>query len=616
MAMQVQGTCSFEYDKMNLNMENVNEKIYSILEKVALDMGAEGVKFKVERPKDQAHGDFASNIALAMSNYVKTGLSHAVRDARKELSRSVKTPRSLNESLSSNSKSKNITAFSSLTDEQPGLSPMQLAEEIIKILNSKFLNLNSDFEKVEIAGPGFINFYLSEKYLQNQVQAIIQKGSSYGSSDMGKGKSASVEFVSANPTGPLHIGNARGGPLGDTIANVLTKAGYKVIREYLHNDVGGQVDRLGEAIYFTLHPDQKSENYEMQYQGGYIKELAEEVEESLASDDGLSQEEFIEKAGKIAVELMLSEILKDCEDMGIKFDSVTKESDLRKEVPNVLEKIKKSLKENEGALWFAPSSNAASPDEFLKDRETVVKKSDGNYTYFASDIAYHNQKMSQNELVVDILGSNHSGHVPRILAVIKTLGYQTENFRCVLYQYVRLKRGAEIVKMSKRAGTFVTAREVLDEVGKDAFRFFLLMANSSTHMDFDLELAKKKASDNPAFYVQYAHTRIASIFEKAPSKNFEGADFSLLKEKEETELIRKLTEFPDLVEEVSKTFAVNNLATYAIDLASFFHKFYEKEQVIGKDEKLTQARLALLKATQITLKNTLDLLGVSAPEKM
>ena len=224
--------------------------------------------------------------------------------------------------------------------------------------------------------------------------------------------------------------------------------------------------------------------------------------------------------------------------------------------------------------------------------------------------------MAENSLVVDILGSNHSGHVPRILAVINALGYQTENFRCILYQYVRLKRGAEVVKMSKRAGSFVTAREVLEEVGKYAFRFFLLLSNSSTHMDFDLELAKKKASVNPVFYVQYAHTRICSIFEKAGSKNFEGADFSKLAEKEEINLIRKLVEFPDLVEQTSKTFAVNNLVTYAIDLASQFHKFYESTQVISDNKELTQARLALLKATQITLKNTLDLLGVSAPEKM
>ncbi len=488
-------------------------------------------------------------------------------------------------------------------------NPLDLALEIAdKLKNEK------DFQKIEAVRPGFINFYLSKENLFNQVQTIIQQGSSYGSIYIGKGKNASVEFVSANPTGPLHIGNARGGPLGDSIARVLTKIGYKVVREYLHNDAGGQVERLGEAIYFTIHPDQKAKDYEVLYQGEYIKELAEQVKESLALDDGLSQQEFIEKAASNAVSLMLFEILKDCEDMGIKFDKITKESDLKHKIPQVLEKIKKSLKENEGALWFAPN------DEFLKDRETVVKKSDGNYTYFASDIVYHNQKFSENELVVDILGSNHSGHVPRIFAVIQALGYNTGNFRCILYQYVRLKRGNEILNMSKRAGNFVTAREVLDEVGKDAFRFFLLMSNSSTHMDFDLDLAKKKASDNPVFYVQYAYTRICSIFEKSEIRNPKSeivlADLSLLKTEEEIDLIRKLVEFPDLVMDVSKTFAVNNLTTYAVDLASQFHKFYEKQQVISKDEKLTQARLALLKATQITLKNTLDLLGVSAPEKM
>jgi arginyl-tRNA synthetase len=542
-------------------MESVSEKIYSILEKIALGLGVSGIEFKVERPKDQRNGDFSSNIALALS-------------------------KKLNKNL------------------------FDLALEIAKKLKNE-----AEFEKIEAVKPGFINFYLSKKYLADQIQKIVQQGSSYGSSSIGQGKKASVEFVSANPTGPLHIGNARGGPLGDTIANVLQKAGYAVTREYLHNDVGGQVDRLGEAIYFTLHPDQKSETYEIQYQGEYVKELAGEIEESLAQDDGLLQEEFIEKAGKIAVGLMLTEILKDCELMGIKFDKVRKESDLRYEVPQVLPKIKKFIKEKDAALWFAPD------DEFLKDRETVIRKSNGQFTYFASDIAYHNEKMSQNDIVIDILGANHSGHEPRLKAVVKALGYDPNNLKVILYQWIRLKRGEEVVKMSKRAGTFVTAREVLDEVGKDAFRFFLMLQNSSTHMDFDLELAKKKVSDNPVFYVQYAYTRIFSIFAKSlkskvKSQNYEGTDLSLLKSEEETELIRKLIEFPDLVEQVSKTFAVNNLITYAVDLASLFHKFYEKHQVISKDGKLTQARLALLKATQITLENTLDLLGVSAPKKM
>ncbi len=536
-------------------MENVSEKIYSILQEIVTDLGILDIEFKVERPKDLDHGDFASNIALALS---------------KKLDK----------------------------------NPFDLALEISEKIKSL-----PEFEKVEAVKPGFINFYLSKQYLASNLKQIIQQGSSFGTLNIGKGKKVSVEFVSANPTGPLHIGNARGGPLGDTIANVLNKVGYAVTREYLHNDVGGQVGRLGEAIYFTIHPDQKSAEYEVQYQGEYIKELADEVKESLGEVD-LSQEEFIEKAGKIAVELMLTEILKDCEGMGIKFDKVRKESDLRKEVPQVLSKISKFIKEKEGAMWFAPG------DEFLKDRETVVQKSDGNYTYFASDIVYHNEKMSQNDMIIDILGANHSGHEPRIKAVVKALGFDPNNLKVVLYQWIRLKRGAEIVKMSKRAGTFVTAKEVLDEVGKDAFRFFLLMQNSSTHMDFDLELAKKKASENPVFYVQYAYTRIASIFKKAVSENFSDANVSGLSEKEEMDLIRKLVEFPDLVKEVSQSLAANNLVNYAMDLASLFHKFYEKHQVISKEGKVDLPKLALLKATQITLKNTLDLLGVSTPETM
>jgi arginyl-tRNA synthetase len=540
-----------------MKMQNPKEKIYSIMLKIASEMGVGEVSFLVEKPKDASYGDFSANIAMVLAKNLKQ-------------------------------------------------NPLELAKDIVKKLGSS----NSEFAKIEAVAPGFINFYLSPQYLQNQVQNIIEEGDSYGSLTLGKDKKASVEFVSANPTGPLHIGNARGGPLGDVIANVLAKAGYEVTREYLHNDVGGQVERLGESIYFEIHPDQKSPDYEIQYQGSYIKELAQAVKESLEeTQEDLNQEQFIEKAGKIAVELMLIEILKDCEDMGIKYDIVRKESDLRKEVPQVLEKVKKSLKEKDGALWFAPQ------DEFLKDRETVVKKTDGDYTYFASDIVYHAEKMGRNDLIIDVFGANHYGHVPRLKAVVNALGFNPEMLRAVLYQWVRLKRGEEIVKMSKRAGNFVTAREVLDEVGKDAFRFFLLTPRSQTHMDFDLELAKKKASDNPVFYVQYAYSRICSIFKKAQATD-SMADLSLLKNSEEIELIRHLLKLPHLVEESVKTLEVNPLTTYVLEIANLFHRFYETQTVISDDKKLTQARLALLKATQITLKNTLSLLGVSAPEHM
>lgn len=539
--------------------KNTNEKIYSILSLLASNLGVKETAFLVETPKEKSHGDLASNIALV-------------------LAKSLKKP------------------------------PMEIANLLSESLQ-KESDLRKYFDKVEAIEPGFINFYFSKKYLASQVSEIINKASSYGSLDIGKNKKVSVEFVSANPTGPLHIGNARGGPLGDTVANVMSKAGFKVTREYLHNNVGGQVERLGEAIYFKIHPGQKSENYAVQYQGEYITDLSKTVEDQMDKQDDLSKEQFIEKAGELAVEIILEEILKDCKDIGITFDKIRKESDLRKEVESVLPKIKKYLKDNEGALWFAPN------DEFLKDRETVIQKSNGEYTYFASDIVYHNEKMSQNDLVIDILGANHSGHVPRLFAVVKAFGFDINNFKVILYQWIRLKRGNEVLKMSKRSGTFVSAREVLREVGKDAFRFFLLMPRSQTHMDFDLELAKKKASDNPVFYIQYAYSRICSVFKKT-NLNFSDADFSLLLEKEEIDLIRSLVIFPDLVEKVSQNLEVNSFCNYALEIANLFHKFYESQRVLSENKNLTKARLALLKATQITLKNTLNLLGVSTPEKM
>ena len=556
------------------------DEIIQSLKNALKELGIEDFEPQIERPKDPQNGDFSTNAAMFAFRFVgKVTEAH-------------------------------VGEFKMATPKSNWGTPFELAKNLVNILNTKY-KIPDTFSKVEAVSPGFINFYLSNEYLQSQIQDIISKGDSYGQSELNEGKKASVEFVSANPTGPLHIGNAVGGPLGDVLANVLSKAGYKVTREYLHNNVGGQVERLGEAIYFTIHPDQKAEGYEVQYQGEYIKDLAKAVEEEMQDKDmDLSSEKFMEEAGKIAVEILLTEILKDCEDMGIKYDVVRKESDLRREVPEVLTKIEKFIKEKDGAEWFAPS------DEFLKDRETVVRKSDGQYTYFASDIVYHNEKLSKNDLVIDVLGSNHSGHVPRLQAAVKALGYDVKNFKVILYQYVRLKKGEEIVKMGKRSGNFVTAREVLDEVGKDAFRFFLLRSAPETHMDFDLELAKKQASDNPVFYVQYAYSRINSIFKKTAKVSFGNSDLSLLREREEIAMIRHLLKLPELIDEVSHTFGVHAFTNYAIELATFFHKFYEKHQVISENEKLTLARLALLEATRITLKNTLDLLGVSAPERM
>lgn len=540
----------------------MTKKLYSILSVLASEMGAKEPNFKVEFPKDKSHGDLSSNIALALFKTSKSEYS----------------------------------------------SPLELAKALAEKLKEN-KELKQDFEKIETVEPGFINFYFSKSYLSTQTEKIIEEESNYGSIDLGKGKKASVEYVSANPTGPLHIGNARGGPLGDVIANVLTKAGYEVTREYLHNDIGGQVEKLGESIYYILNSSDKPQDLEIQYKGEYVYELAKKVNTKLHSSK-LSKDEFMKEAGQQAVEIMLKEILEDCKLMGIKFDKVTKESDLQKDIPKALDKLKNSLKTSEGALWFAPS------DEYLKDRETVVRKSNGDYTYFASDIVYHNHKLMQNDIVIDILGANHSGHVPKLFAVAKALNYNPDNLKVILYQNVRLKKGQETFKMAKRLGNIVTAREVLQEVGKDAFRFFLVTQNSQSHIDFDVELAKKKANENPVFYVQYAHTRIASIFAKIKSSEYKVGNLEQLKEKEEVDLMRLLLQFPNLIEQVSQNFAVNLITNYSLELATAFHRFYEKQQVLSAENELKNARLGLLKATQITLKNTLDLLGVSAPEKM
>ncbi len=505
----------------------------------------------IERPKDPNFGDYTTNVALIAAKKLKK-------------------------------------------------SPQGVAEQLVEKLKKEKLE---EIRAIEFVS-GFINFKLSDSYLQNQILEIIRLDSKYGSSDKYKGKKARVEFISANPTGPLHIGNARGGPIGDVLSNVLEKVGYKVTREYLHNDVGGQVKQLGQTIYYTIYPDKKNDE-ELFYKGEYIKKLAGEIRPQVK--EGMD----FEKVGRIAVEILLKVIMEDVKAMGIKFDLVRKESGLREKVPTLIENLEKKtvVKEKDGALWFAPN------DEFLKDRETVVRKSDGEFTYFASDIVYHKEKFAdKTDLVVDVLGANHSGHVPRLKAAINSLGFDTNKFKVILYELVRIKRNGLAVKMSKRQGDFVTAREVLDMVGKDAFRYFLLTTAPSTHMDFDVDLASKKANDNPIFYIQYAYSRISSILKE--TDKIINPKVELLKENEEIGLIRHLIKFPELVEEISQSFSVHFLTTYSYQLANLFHKLYESHKVLSENQDLTTARVGLLTATKAVLKNSLDLLGIEAPERM
>ena len=499
--------------------------------------------------------------------------------------------------------------ISSLTGDQ---RPVEIAKKIVPRLKK-----TTGISKIAIIDPGFINFFLEPKLIQTNIQKIVKEDKSFGSLSINNGKKAKVEFISANPTAPLHIGNARGGPLGDSVANVLELTGYKVIREYYDNNVGSQVGILAKTLKKKIDGEDSKED---QYSGSYYKELVQKLKK-------VKEEEL----GSKATALIFEEIIKDAKDMGIEFDEIQHEGDLQEnrqtdEVVDFL-KSKKLTKEKEGAVWFVPD------DKFLEDRESVLVRSNGTYTYFADDIAYHKKKFESNpDLVINILGSNHHGHVPRLQAAIKALGYDPSSYKdlqslrprglkVILYQYVRVKRGKDIVKMSKRAGNFVTAREVLDEVGKDAFRFFLLSHAPNTHMDFDLELAKQKSESNPVYYVQYAHARASSILKNAQKEGFSfekfsKADISLLSEPAELTLAKKIQKLPELVEDISESLSVHQLTTYSIEIADLFHKYYEKYRVIGERDDLVEARLNLILATKIALRNTLNLLGVSALEKM
>ena len=475
-------------------------------------------------------------------------------------------------------------------------------------------------EKLEVKEPGFINFFLKNEVWQKQVEDVLNRGSKYGANEIAKGQKARVEFVSANPTGPLHFGNARGGPIGDSLASVLEFCGYQVLREYIDNDRGNQVCDLGKTLAARAGFI-KVNKADLVYQGAYTKEIAQKIKPKIGRITNLSERQIIQKAGEVGVAILFKEIIADIADMGIKYDLVVHESDLQKEAAKVLSGLEKKglLVKKEGAVWFAPRN------EFLKDKDAVVIKSDGSYTYFTADVVYHQQKFASGyNLVVDIFGSNTVGHVPKLKSLAQALGFDLSKFKVILYQFVRIKRGNEVVKMSKRAGNFVTVREVLDEVGRDATRFFILMHDANSHIDFDLDLARKKSKENPVYYVQYANARICSILTKAKRQTTNAkidyplptTHYQLLTTNYELDLIKQITRLPELVEDIGQSFAVHRLTTYAIELADSFHKFYENCQVLGTGGDLESARLSLILATKIALFNTLKLLGVSAPEKM
>jgi arginyl-tRNA synthetase len=440
--------------------------------------------------------------------------------------------------------------------------------------------------------------------------------------DTGNGKKVLIEFVSANPTGPLHIGHGRGAAVGDVLANILEKTGYTVVKEYYINDAGKQIRTLGESTYLRWKELQgEAVEYPKDcYQGDYVKDLARYLLDNKV-DIPADEEQAISVMAQFSGSEILKGIQKDLEDFGVFFDNYYNESELFKKgvVNDTLDLLKKKgyAYEKDGALWFTTS-------KFEKDEDRVLIKSGGEKTYFTSDIAYHMDKFNRSfDVLIDIWGSDHHGYIPRLKASIQALGRDKESFRAILIQFVTLLKDGKPVGMSTRSGEFTTLQEVVNEVGKDAARFFFLTRKSDSHLEFDLDLAKKSSNENPVFYVQYAHARIASIFRNAKEtgidtgkESLNKADINLLTLNEEVNLIKGILGFYQVLEGSAKSLEPHRITFYLIDLVGRFHSYYNKTRVLGNEKELTLARLWLLHMLKTVIKNSLDILGVSAPEKM
>ena len=526
--------------------------------------------FNIEKPANSANGDFSSNIALAGAKAFK------------------KAPRMIAQSIADN------------IDLEGTL-----------------------FEKVEIAGPGFLNFYLSQRYYSEIVKDVITRGEDYGASNFGKGKKVLVEFVSANPTGPMHIGNARGGAIGDCLAAVLEKAGYNVSREFYVNDAGNQIEKFATSLevrYLQLYKD-GIEMPEDAYKGADITEhaksfAAEYGDKYVEAESGERRKALVD----FALPKNIAGLERDLLQYRIKYDNWFKESTLHADgsVAKIIEKFKELgvTYEQDGALWFKAS-------EFGNDKDVVLIRANGIPTYIVPDIAYHYNKLVTRgyDKAVDVLCADHHGYVPRMKAALSALGIDENRLDCVIMQMVRLVRDGETIKLSKRSGKAITLTTLLDEIPIDAARFFFNLREPNSHFDFDLDLAAQETSQNPVYYVQYAHARICSILKKAQSSGITlrtptDEELDLLNSPEETELIRHLSSLTDEVITAAKTYDPARITHFVIELATLFHKFYNAQRVIADDEGLMQARLYLCVAVKDTIKNILTMLKISAPESM
>jgi arginyl-tRNA synthetase len=476
-------------------------------------------------------------------------------------------------------------------------------------------------EQVRVAPPGFLNFYLAPAWVSAQVTPIVAAGADYASSDRFAGMTAQIEYVSANPTGPIHVGNGRGAAIGSTLANVMRTAGYEVEQEYYVNDAGTQVAIFGRTLYaryqqlFGRDVSIPENGYPGEYMIALAERLRDEHGDAFLRPEG---EDGDPQLGQLGIELQVDIIRNDLRMMGVEYDRWFSERSLMSEggpYDGVLSLLRQQgyVAEREGAVWFTST-------EVGESKDNVLIRSDGQPTYYATDIAYHYDKFitRQFDRVIDIWGADHQGHVSRVKAGVAAVGADANALDVLLYQLVTLKRGGQVVMLSKRAGEIVTLRDVIEEVGADATRFFFLSPSANQTMDFDLELAKKQSDENPVYYVQYAHARIAGIIDKArdEGRSADGADPLLLTHEAEQALIRKLLLLPEVLETVVQDLAPHHLAHYALELATAFHAFYTQCRVISEDEALTSARLLLLEAARVVLARTLTLMGISTPEQM
>ena len=499
----------------------------------------------------------------------------------------------------------------------------QNPRRIAQIIQENLADPENIIARTQIAGPGFLNFFIKENIWRETLKYIEEKKENFGSSSLGCGKKVQVEFVSANPTGPLHIGHARGAVVGDVITNLLTTVGYAVDKEYYINDAGNQMNNLGKSVLLRYHEllGEKIEFPETCYRGDYIRDISADIIQKegnkyLATND----QETINYFNEIAGQIILDEIKDDLRDFGVTFDCYFSEKELYKN--NGVNSLLASL-QKQGFIYSDGETLWAKTTAYGDEKDRVVIRKNGEPTYFAADIAYHQNKFSRGyEMIIDIWGADHHGYMPRLWAGIQSLGYDKQALKIILVQLVNLLRGGVPVAMSTRSGEFVTLREVLDEVGKDAARYNFLMRRSDSHLDFDLEIAKKQSNENPVYYVQYAHARICSIIRMALQEHgivlpvYKDINPALLNEPEEMTLIKLMARYPEVIEGSAKSLEPHRLTFYLNELAGVFHSYYNKNKVISDNKELTAARLFLIKAISIVLENALKILGVNAPDKM